>query len=292
MTGPPSVPGATHRTVTITTADAGPLDVHVLEAGSGPPVLMLHGWPQHSGCWRKVIPLLSDSYRLICPDLRGFGWSGAPGCGSDPETFAADAIALLDALELDRVRLIGHDWGGYAAFLLALGWPQRIERMLVLNTGQPWVEASPRTALSLWRLWYVVVLATLGERIALHRPDLVARTLRVDYAHPEGITAIDAAAYAERLRTPAAAHATKLLYRSYLRTFAGVVLGRAEQAGRLTVPTHFLFGTRDRALSTDILRGIEDHADQLKVELVRDSGHFIAEEKPELVAARARTLFA
>lgn len=291
MTGPPTVPGATHRTVTIATADAGPLDLNVLEAGSGPPVLMLHGWPQHSGCWRKVIPLLSDSYRLICPDLRGFGWSGAPGQGSDPETFAADAIALLDALELDRVRLVGHDWGGYAAFLLALGWPQRIERMLVLNTGQPWIETSPRSALSLWRLWYVVVLATLGERIALNRPDLIARALRADYAHPEGITAIDAAAYAERLRTPAAAHATKLLYRSYLRTFADVVLGRAEAAGRLTVPTHFLFGTRDRALSADILRGIEDHADQLEVELVRDSGHFIAEEKPELVAARARTLF-
>ena len=127
-TAPPDVPGARHRTVTIATADAGPLDLHVLEAGDAgaPPVLLLHGWPQHAWCWRHVIPLLAGDYRLIAPDLRGFGWSDCPAGGYDPVTFAADAVALLDALEIERADVIGHDWGGSAAFALALTAPERV----------------------------------------------------------------------------------------------------------------------------------------------------------------------
>lgn len=280
------------RTVTVQTADAGPLDVHLLEAGEGQPVLMLHGWPQHAGCWRRLIPLLAGDHRLICPDLRGFGSSGAPGTGYDPATFASDAVALLDALELEHVPVVGHDWGGSAAFELALRWPERVSRLLVLNTAPPWVEPSRELALNAWRSWYGVVLAVGGERIALQRPDLIARALRADAVHPEGITAIRAAEYAEALRRPASAHATKLLYRSYLRLLRDAVLRRGEPAPRLTVPTRFLFGTHDGALSTAILRDVERHADDLEVELVEDSGHFIAEEKPELVAERARALFA
>lgn len=282
----------TERTVTIETADAGPLDVHLLEAGDGPPVLMLHGWPQHAGCWRQVIPLLADDHRLVCPDLRGFGSSGATGKGYDPATFAADAVALLDALELERVAVVGHDWGGSAAFELALRWPERVSHLLVLNTAPPWVEPSLELARNAWRSWYAPVLAIAGERIVLRRPDLIARALRADAVHPEGITAIRGGEYARTLQQPASAHATKLLYRSYLRLLRDVLLRGSDPAPRLTVPARFLFGTADQALSMAILRGIERHADDLEVELVEDSGHFIAEEKPQLVADRARTLFA
>ena len=75
-------------------------------------MLLLHGWPQHAWCWRHVIPLLADDHRLIAPDLRGFGWSDCPAGGYDPATFAADAVALLDALGVERAHVIGHDWGG------------------------------------------------------------------------------------------------------------------------------------------------------------------------------------
>ena len=100
---PPDIPGVANRYVEIETADAGRLRVHCAEAGSGEPVLMLHGWPQHFWSWRHVVPRLADRHRLICPDLRGFGWTDAPGRGYDSETFASDAVALLDALGLDRV---------------------------------------------------------------------------------------------------------------------------------------------------------------------------------------------
>ena len=269
----------------------GDLDLHVLEAGDGPPVLMLHGWPQHAWMWRKVIPLLAGEYRLICPDNRGFGWSGAPGTGYDGETFGADALALMDALEIERAHVIGHDWGGFAAFVMALQRPERVDRMLVLNTVAPWVEPSPALVPALARIWYVVALAIAGEKLTRSRTEQLAESFRRDLVNPDGITPEDALAYAQRLAQPQCARATQQLYRSYLRTAAKAALRPPYQHLRLTRPTRFLFGTNDAAISPALLRGMESHGDDLEVELVDGSGHFIAEERPELVADRARALF-
>ena len=113
-----------HRWVHI----AGGLRVHVAEAGEGPPLLLLHGWPQHWWMWKGVIPALAESHRVICPDLRGHGWTDAPPWGYEKEGLASDALALLDALEIERVGMLGHDWGGLVGFLLSLRAPERIER--------------------------------------------------------------------------------------------------------------------------------------------------------------------
>jgi pimeloyl-ACP methyl ester carboxylesterase len=129
---PPPLPGVTHRTV-----DVGEVGLHVAEAGEGPPLLLLHGWPQHWWCWRRLIPRLATRYRVLAVDLRGWGWSDAPAGSYAKATFAADVLALLDAEGLDRVRVIGHDWGGYTAFLLALGHPQRVERVVALDIAPP-----------------------------------------------------------------------------------------------------------------------------------------------------------
>src|ERR687892_1744337 len=107
----PDVDGVEHRMVQVEASD-GALHVHLAEAGEGEPLLMLHGWPQHWYAWRRVVPQVNDRFRLLMPDLRGFGWTEAPGHGYDPRTFASDAIALLDALGIERVKLVGHDWGG------------------------------------------------------------------------------------------------------------------------------------------------------------------------------------
>ena len=290
---PPDVPGAQHRTVSIATADAGTLDLHVLEAGdpAAPPVLLLHGWPQHAWCWRHVIPRLAGDYRLIAPDLRGFGWSDCPAGGYDPLTFAADAAALLDALEIERAHVIGHDWGGGAAFALALSAPERVDRMVILNTVAPWVEPSPQLLAGAWRSWYAVLMAAVGDRVVRSRPELLARAIRGDAVHREGMTEDDAMAYALRLGEPARARATKLLYRTYLRAMVGRAPGSDLTERRLTQPTRFLFGANDGAISPHVLKGIEAHGDDFVLEMVPDSGHFICEEKPELVADRARELF-
>ena len=129
----PTVPGVEHRQV-----ETGRLRVHIAEAGSGPPLLLLHGWPQHWFAWRKLIPLLANSRRLICPDLRGFGWTDAPDEGYRTADLAADAVALLDALELDRVDLIGHGEGGRVGFELCLSQPGRVRRLVTLGAMHPY----------------------------------------------------------------------------------------------------------------------------------------------------------
>ena len=123
--------------------DARGLRVHVALAGpeSGDPVVLVHGWPQHWWVWRGVIPALVDAgYRCICVDLRGHGWSDAPPDGYEKEQFATDILATLDTLGVERFKLVGHDWGGFASFLIALRAPERVEKLLAVSIIHPWIR--------------------------------------------------------------------------------------------------------------------------------------------------------
>jgi pimeloyl-ACP methyl ester carboxylesterase len=289
MTAPPDIPGAQHRFAEIETSDAGRLRVHYAEAGDGPALLLLHGWPQHFWCWRRVAPELAADFRLICPDLRGFGWSDPPGRGYDNETFAADAVALLDALDLDRVGVIGHDWGGFTSFLLALHHPDRVRALLAVSTPIPWLKPSPRLAASTWRTWYAWALAAIGRQAVRRRPGAVRLMLR--RGTPD--TAIDeseAEVYAERLREPARAEATQQLYRGYLKSLLALS-SRPYGDLRLTVPTRLVLGRGDQAVPEAVVRGFEPHADDMKLDLVDGCGHFVPEERPDVVVRHARELF-
>ena len=107
------------------------LHTHLAAIGEGEPVVLLHGFPQHWWQWHAMAPVIAaGGYRVICPDLRGFGWTAVPGGGYDRETMARDVLALMDALRLERVRVIGHDWGAWIGFLLCLHHPERIERFV------------------------------------------------------------------------------------------------------------------------------------------------------------------
>jgi pimeloyl-ACP methyl ester carboxylesterase len=145
LDGLPALPGVEHHWIDIRSA-AGPVRLHLAAAGSGTPVMLLHGWPQHWWCWRRVVKQLSGQYRLLIPDLRGFGWSEAPGSGYNPTGFADDAVALLDALNLAHADVIGHDWGGFTGFLLGLHHPERVDRLLLCNSPGPWARLNPRVA--------------------------------------------------------------------------------------------------------------------------------------------------
>jgi pimeloyl-ACP methyl ester carboxylesterase len=277
----PEVEGVEHRYV-----DADGLRVHVAEAGDGPPVLLLHGWPQHWYMWRGVIERLAPHFRLIAPDLRGFGWTEAPGSGYDAETFAADQIALLDALEIESASVIGHDWGGWTAMLLGLNHSARIERMVVCNSPHPWPRLKPRLALETWRSWYALALAipVLGPRL-LQQTDFAAGILRRgNVATP--FTEDDLKAYADSFRDPARANAVSSLYRYYQRAFSEGLRGRW-RSRRLVIPTLLLFGQHDLYIAAKLLPGYEQYAEEMEVELIPDAGHFLVDEKPELVARRA-----
>jgi pimeloyl-ACP methyl ester carboxylesterase len=285
----PRLEGVEHRFI-----DANGLRVHVADAGptdpAGPPVLLLHGWPQHWYMWRRVIGALRQERRLLAPDLRGFGWSEVPGYGYDGETFAADQVALLDALGIERAFVVGHDWGGWTAILLGLLHPDRVERLVVLDAPHPWPRVTPRLMAEGWRGWYTWLIAVPGLGTVLLRRGWITRNIlqRGNFGDP--FTAEEINGYVDSFRDRSRAVAISHLYRYYQRVFREVISGRW-RGHRLKVPTRILFGERDRYVSPKLLPGYERHADDMEVELVRDSGHFIVEEQPELVVDRLRSFF-
>jgi pimeloyl-ACP methyl ester carboxylesterase len=273
----PDVPGVRHRHV-----DAGGLSMHVAEAGEGDPLVMLHGWPQHWYMWRKVMPLLAPHAHVLCPDLRGFGWTEAPGGGYDRETMARDVSALLDALGLERVALAGHDWGGWIGFLLCLHEPARISRFVALNIVPPWPSRNPRSLLEVWRMAYQVPLALpqLGRRaVELGGARLALR------AASDVFTDEEIESFTDRLKGERA-RASELLYRTFLLREAIPVAAGRYSALPLQVPTLLLFGERDVAIPTHTVREHAARTDALELELVPGAGHFIVDEKPQLVADR------
>ncbi len=134
----PELEGVEHRLidlgsgVTIHVSDAGPAD--------GPPVMLVHGFPQNWWEWHEVIgPLAADGYRVLCPDLRGAGWSSAPRDHYLKTDMADDLAAVLDRLGVGPVRVVAHDWGGPVAIIMMLRHPEKVSGFFGLNTIGPWV---------------------------------------------------------------------------------------------------------------------------------------------------------
>jgi pimeloyl-ACP methyl ester carboxylesterase len=107
--------------------------LHYVSDGDGPPVMLLHGWPQTWYCWRKVMPLLAERHTVIAPDLRGYGHSDKPPGGYDKRTMAEDVRALARLLGHERLALVGHDRGARVAHRWALDHPDEVERLAVLD---------------------------------------------------------------------------------------------------------------------------------------------------------------
>lgn len=283
----PDLPGARHHFV-----EANGIRLHVTEIGAGDPVVLLHGFPQHWFAWRHVADRLAAEHRLICVDLRGFGWSDAPAKGYDTATRVADVLALLDALELDRVRLVGHEWGAWAGFFACLAAPERFSHFLALNIVHPW-PLHRHLAPSSWRFWYTVVLEAPGlGRLALRRwPAFTRFLLRRGAMDPAALPAEVLAEYVAASREPGAARAGEGLHRSFtVRDIPAVMLNRHHRR-RLSVPTVLLGGERDPVFPPAVLSGGERFADDLRVQILPGAGHWLPEERPDEVADAARLLF-
>jgi pimeloyl-ACP methyl ester carboxylesterase len=263
------------------------LDFHVAEAGAGEPIVLLHGWPQHWFAWRRVVPLLAPHGHLLMPDLRGFGWSEAPPDGYDKQTMADDLLAVLDALELERVRLLAHDWGAWIGFLACLAAPERFQAFVALSSPPPMGRPTPRQLLEIWRFSYQLVLAApgLGEMLIANEA-FMTRLMNAGAAEPGVWSDDELRAFTGVLAEPARARASVALYRTFLLHEAGRSPG-----GRLHVPTRLMSGERDHAIPPVLLEGAEQYADDLAVEILPGCGHFVPEERPEIVAERALALF-
>jgi pimeloyl-ACP methyl ester carboxylesterase len=281
MPPPPELPGVRHAEHDLPTG----VRLHVAEAGdpAAPAVLAVHGWPQHWWMWRKLIPVLAAHRRVLCPDLRGLGWSGIPADGDYTKgRMADDLLALLDSLGIERAGYLGHDWGGWVGWLLGIRAPERIERLMAVSVLHPWVAPSQMLR-NAWRYSFMVALGMPGVGAAVVRDGRAVRA-----AFGPRIADADADVYVDVLRDPARAAASSAWYRQFqlreaphLHTLAGE---------RLTMPVRVLFGRHDPVQRPAQLAGLERHAAELEVEVV-DGGHFLVDERSDLVADRARAWF-
>jgi pimeloyl-ACP methyl ester carboxylesterase len=278
----PELDGVTHHEVI-----ARGQRFHVAEAGAGDPVVLVHGWPQHWWTWRHVVALLAPHARLVMIDLRGFGWTDAPPGAYDKQTLADDLLAVLDALALERVFLMGHDWGAWSGFLACLAEPERFAAFLALGSPRPGGRPGARPLLEVWRFGYQVAIASpvLGRRLVADRR-FVERVIVAGAVQRQAWTPDDLRAFSAVLAEPARARASVGLYRTFLTR----EVARTPH-GRLRVPTRIMLGARDPAIPAVLLDGAEDDADDVRVEIVPECGHFVPEEQPALVAQRAREAF-
>lgn len=238
-------------------------------------MLALHGWPQHHWEYRDLLADPPPGLRIIAPDLPGYGWSGPALHKWAKEDVATDVLALLDALGLQRVLLVGHDWGAYVGYRMILRAPERFDGYLAMNMAHPWQR--PATALpGLWKLYYQVPLATLGVPL-MRRTNIVGLMLKIG----SDMDPADARVFADRFRDPVCARAGRDTYRTFLlRELPSSA--RHPETRRATVPIRVLFGERDAAVSLAMVSPETADAEDYTLETV-DASHFVVDERPDLV---------
>jgi pimeloyl-ACP methyl ester carboxylesterase len=276
----PHVDGVRHRYVA-----ARGVRFHVAEAGEpgNPPVVLLHGWPQHWYEWRDAIaPLAEAGMHVIVPDLRGFGWSERTRRGYRKDELAADVLAVLDEMGVDRFRLAGHDWGGFVAFLLGLHHPDRVQRLLLINTGHGFAKRDLKTLRAQAGFWYMPLIGTPGIGPALVRNGIVRKLVGRVTVKDGSWTPEEADVFLDRTDP----RVTQQVYGTFVYRELLPALRRPYDHLRLKPPTLFLHGDADPAIRPDMIRGLEDHADDYRLELLPGLGHFCIEQAPDVVVPK------
>jgi pimeloyl-ACP methyl ester carboxylesterase len=273
---PPPIPGVRRSFV-----EARGVRFHVTESGpeDGRPVLALHGWPQHHWAYNDLLADPPQGLRIIAPDLPGFGWSGPAPHKWAKEDVASDVLALLDALGIDRVLLVAHDWGAYAGYLMVLRVPERFDGYLALNMGFPWVPAS-KFLLHIWPLLeYQPLMASFGVPVQRYT-NFLHLVFKVGSALDPDTVRI----YVDRFRDPVVARAGRDAYRTFLLREVPRA-ARHPETRRATVPIRALYGVKDHVIHESWTSPENANADDFTLEKV-DATHFIIEEQADLVRTR------
>jgi len=277
--------------------ETGETSIFVRWAGAGPPVLLLHGFPQTHLMWRDVAPRLAATFTVVCADLRGYGRSGCPPSTPDHAPYgkramARDMVTVMQCLGFERFSIAGHDRGGRVAYRMALDHPARVDRLAVLDivpTDVVWERADARLALGFWPWSLLAQPEPLPERLLAAAPDAVIDdALGAWGTAPAVFPAHVRAAYVEALRDPAHLHAICEEYR------AAATLDREHDRAdrrpgrRIACPLLALW-SRGGAVDTwyvdaggplALWRAWSDRVVGHPV----DGGHFFPEEAPETTA--------
>ena len=253
------------------------IELDVLDEGSGPAVLLVHGFPDSSHLWRRQVPaLVGAGLRVIAPDLRGFGASDRPERIEDYRISrsVADLIAVLDALGVERARVAGHDFGAVVAWLLAALHPERVERLLAMSVGHP--GAQRRTIESREKAWYTLLFQFEGvAEELLSRDDwkLMREWLRGDG---------DIERYVADLSRPGALTAGLNWYRANMHPARQLEPRR--QVPPVAAPTLGIWSTGDNYLTEDrMLRSAEQVTGPWRYERIENASHWMQLDASERV---------
>ncbi|MFB8282785.1 alpha/beta fold hydrolase [Nocardia colli] len=253
------------------------IELEVQVSGSGPNVLLVHGYPDTHGVWRhQVAALNAAGYRTIAPDLRGFGASEKPVELADYELdhYLADLVGLLDELGVQRAHVVGHDWGASLAQLLAGAYPDRVTSLTLLSVGHPasMVDAGLRQR---EMSWYFLLLQFQGIAERWLAQDDFANARQWLATHPDLDEVI------ERMRDPQALSAGLGLY----RTGAGPqLLVEPPALPPIHAPVLGVWSSEDRYLTEESMTGTEKHlSGSWRYERLDGVGHWLQLEAPDKV---------
>jgi pimeloyl-ACP methyl ester carboxylesterase len=290
--GPGSVSGAPHLpagftgTFTSRYVDTGEVRLHAVTGGAGPPLLLVHGWPQTWYAWRMLMPALARDFSVVAVDQRGIGLSDKPRDGYDTATLARDLVALMDALGHHRFALYGTDVGMPIAYALAADHPDRLDRLVVSEAPIPGVSASPPLFLPPLlnaRLWHLAFnqLPKINEQLVQGREDIFfgaefdasAGTNKLpDYAVKYYIDTL--AADPDHLR------GSFEFYRAIPTTTAQ---NEQRKARRLTLPVLAIGGAESSGAGVGNTMKLV--AEDVQTVVLAGSGHWVAEQAPEELLA-------
>jgi pimeloyl-ACP methyl ester carboxylesterase len=275
------------------TAQVNGTRLHYVTAGEGPPVMLLHGWPQTWYEWRHVIGLLAGDHRVVAPDLRGFGYSAKPAAGYDAVTMAADLTALSDHLGLREVTVIGHDWGAVFGYVYAAMTPGQVSALGIVEMALPGVGVMEQAIAPaphgnfLWHMGFQSV-PDLPELLIAGKEKPYLRWFFEHFAYdPGAITAADLDEYVDAITQVGALRAGLAVYQDFFAS-ADQVTELAKTP--LEIPVRAYGG--EACLGGLTLTSVQAVAPGAAGGVIERCGHWAAEERPEFVAGIARELAA
>ncbi|MHB1424752.1 MAG: alpha/beta fold hydrolase [Gemmataceae bacterium] len=260
--------------------------LHYVQAGSGPLVLLLHGFPEFWYSWRHQIPALAAAgFRVIAPDLRGYNLSDKPPGVSAYriEALLGDAIGLIDHAGEKRAAIVGHDWGGVIAWRFAMHYPRAVEKLIILNAPHPAAYLREmRSGGQLLKSWYIFFFQAPGlpeQILGAGDFDWLSRLLLRQPIHREAFGPEDVRRYKRALARPGALTAAL----NYYRALRDPAQRSARDVATIHAPVLLLWGERDSYLSLRLTEGLDAWVPNLRVVRLADASHWVQNDAPERV---------